>query len=567
LLVRMLPPKMKKDENEQPIMTATKRLLAGLRSGKMADIELVGDDGIRVPALRCVLACASPVMHDLLYGDPSRATAKTIKISGCSNKTIRALVEYCCSDELNASIWDGNCPPAEIVKDIVALARVAHAYGIPNVEERVLEGVNPLMGAIPPLACVVFNFADPTTTRDIHDCALEMIREKPYLCLQQEGQNVGGLVCLSPDKVKEIIRDTGIQVDELFLFKQVMRWRAYNKNHYANTVAICKQLVTYINFTYIDPRDLKDVVLDSGMVEDRMVIDALLEQSISATNEGLAFATMRGSQSKDQIYATIQNAGVADCNGLYKQVIREGTYLCFVKAVDDERLMMLVKDGPASWKICEKGKMYYQWQSNQEGHADLFPVSGWGPASTSNMGESPTIRWYRPRGKTPRLSTSAAAFAASCGSSTNHMRGNPTTSRIPINSVNSMPTHDSPGDKGLNDKYLQDHLRAHHSMDEYDTNSIASNPRQQIRQMMQQQQQQGQQGQPILGQRHQNNQQPQISSRMMPGGRPQQHHGYQHPSVLPKTPIAVRISPRTPSPNIPGFSAMGAIPESSSWAV
>ena len=526
-------------------MTATRRLLAGLRDGKMADLELVGDDGIRVPALRCVLACASPVMHNLLYGDPSRATSSVVKIGGCSSRTLRALVEYCCSDELNASIWDGSCPPAEIVKDIVALARVAHAYGIPNMEERVLEGINPLMGAIPPLACVVFNFADPKTTRSIYQSALGMIREKPYVCLQQEGQNVGGMVCLSPQKVKEIVQDTNLQVDELFLFKQLLHWRAFNRNVYPNSAAMCKELVSFINLTYIDPSDLKATVVDSGLVDDRKVIDALLEQSISATREGLAFAAMRGSHGKDQIYAMIHDAGTPECNGLYKQIKREGTVLCFGKVIDEKRMMLLLKDSHSTWKICDHNDIYYEWNADQDGHKDQFPVSGWLASSHMNRRMStPAIRWFRPRGKSPRLPVPSGH--SSIPSSSMHLTKTPATTRIPI-STPSTATRSSPGEEGLLTNPLHHHLRSHHSMDEYDSEASSSTSR--LRSSPQTYQ-------------HQNQNQ-------------NQHYQHQHQHQLhprptgnesPRTPVAVRIAPRTPSPHL-GFPTMASIKESVTWAM
>jgi BTB/POZ domain len=457
----------KKDSSSEP-MTATKRLLAGLRDGKMADVELVGDDGIRVPALRCVLACASPVLHNLLYGDASRATSSVVKINGCSNKTLRALVEYCCSDELNASIWDGSCPPAEIVKDIVALARVSHAYGIPNMEERVLEGINPLMAAIPPLACVVFNYADPATTRAIHKSSLEMIREKPYTCLQQEGQNIGGMVCLAPEKLQLIIRDPGLQVDELFLFKQLMRWRSYNRNVYANASDICKQLVTFVDLTYIDPHDIKDIVIASGLVEDKAVIDALLEQCIAATREGLAYAAMRGDVGKSQIQAMVQDAGNPEVNGLYQQIHREGTLLCYAKVGDDQRIILLLKDNRASWKICDNERLFYEWKSNLESHYDQFPVSGW--VATSQVSSSlptPTVKWFRPRGQPPRLPASAAPPPlppASWSSSS--------TTRVKADSLPPYESRRSPGEEGLSSQFQR--LRHHHSMDEQDSHSRSS---------------------------------------------------------------------------------------------
>lgn len=531
----------------------------------MADLELVGDDGIRVPALRCVLACASPILHNLLYGDPSRASQSVVKISGCSNKTLRALVEYCCSDELNASIWDGSCPPAEIVKDIVALARVSHAYGIPNMEERVLEGINPLMGAIPPLACVVFNYADPETTKAIYNSALSLIREKPYTCLQQEGQNVGGMVCLSPNKLKGIIRDTALQVDELFLFKQLVRWRSFNRNIYSNATAVCKQLVTYIDLTYIDPSDIKAIVLDSGLFEDRAIIEALLEQSISATREGLAFAAMRGASGKEQVYAMVQGVS-ADINGLYKQVQKEGTLLCYGKMVDEKRMILLVKDSRSSWKICDNENLFYEWRSASTSHYDQFPVTGWVNASRiAGTGKPvPTVKWFRPRGASPRLPSSASRPSS--------ISSIPPKSRAP---VLPFDPRESPGESSLS---THDHLlahpeiRQHQSMDEHDRRqapsptNLASRMRPPPSHLTSRHPTDSSSHLHQQHHLHYSSQHAHQHQHLFPSRSMKDEYHSHHRTSSPHEPLAMGISPRTPSPRL-GFTAMPSVKESVSWAI
>ena len=516
----MLPAPTKKKESNQP-MTATRRLLAGLRDGKMADIELVGDDGIHVPALRCVLACASPVMHKLLYGDSKKAASPLVKISGCSNKTLRALVEYCCSDELNASIWDGNCPPAEIVKDIVALARVSHAYAIPNMEERVLEGINPLMAAIPPLACVVFNFADINSTREIHRSALHAIRERPYICLQQDGQSVGGIVSLFPDKLKEIFRDTSIEVDELFLFKALLRWRAYNQDTYSNVNAICRQLVSYVKLSNIDPNDLKTYVIGSDLVDERTIIDALLEQSITATKEGLAFATLRGKRLDERVRVMIQGAGSSECNGIYKQVHREGTLLCYSKRVSEKRTLLLLKDSHMSWKICDNHHVYYEWKGSREDQYDQFPVSGWTvTAHTAGESPAPTVKWFRINANSARVPTAISEKVPVAPTSS--------TMRVPLRAMPppqelQYPSPEEEDPHETQQQYQHHRTQFHH-----------------------------------------------LVAPKTPTTSHDHHHSIQRSAShgAPQTPIAVRVSPRTPSPMLSFAPAsLPTLKESATWQI
>ena len=187
------------------------RLLACLESDKIKDLELIGNDGIKVPALRCVLGSASPVLETMLYGKFAESTKSVIHMGeDCSSKALQALVEFCCSDQLNignksVSRWKDSTAN-EMIEDLMAVARLGHTYALPALVEAVLEYLLPRLQEIPSLACLVYEGSHPLSTPELYSASLKTIQEQPYLALKQnEGDGCGGIVCLSTSKLEEVL--------------------------------------------------------------------------------------------------------------------------------------------------------------------------------------------------------------------------------------------------------------------------------------------------------------------------------------------------------------------------
>ena len=93
-------------------MSLTQRMIACLNNDKMADVHLIGDDGIRVNGCKFILGSVSSSLQTLLYqGDEDKSE---VHFPDCRAKTLKALVEFACSDMLNTSIW-AETEPVEIV--------------------------------------------------------------------------------------------------------------------------------------------------------------------------------------------------------------------------------------------------------------------------------------------------------------------------------------------------------------------------------------------------------------------------------------------------------------------
>ncbi|CAB9514524.1 expressed unknown protein [Seminavis robusta] len=416
-------------------MSVTERLIACLRNETMTDVALVGDDGIPVPAARYILGSASAAFQPLLYGNSNRdGNSSTVNIRESNQKSLTALVEFCCSDELNTSIW-ADSHPLEIVQDTVALAKLGHTYGVPTLQMRVKEFLNPLMLAYPPLACSVFNLADSIATPDVYAASLVILQEQAYTALKcnntnsssssKEGKGgnkgtVGTMTCFTPSKLEDILSDNDIDADELFLFQQLVAWRDHNDYKFTNANGICKSLVRHLDLSSIDPNAIETVVMQSGFVTAEMLVKALMAQAKSATHEGLAFASIRGPRGKKYAHVLVQGAGDAECNGVYVHVKRDkaknssgGTpptgrnLLYFIKkpstgnATPGQPIMpatnktfVMVQDSAGIWRICDSDKsILYECRSPSNGAED-FPHTGW--SAVSGELPAPECSWLRP---------------------------------------------------------------------------------------------------------------------------------------------------------------------------
>jgi BTB/POZ domain len=449
-------------------MSVTERLLACLRNETMTDVALVGDDGIPVPAARYILGSASAAFQPLLYGNSNRdGNASTVNIGESNQKSLTALVEFCCSDELNTSIW-ADSHPLEIVQDTVALVKLAHTYGLARLQIKVKDFLNPLMLAYPPLACHVYNLADRVATPDVFAASQVILQEKAYVALKSSTsstssrgnkdptQAMGGMICFSPAKLEDIMSDNEIEVDELFLFQQLVAWRDHNDFKYTNVNSICRSLVRHLDLSSIDPNAIETTVMQSGFVTADMLVKALMAQAKSATHEGLAFASLRGPRGRKFAHVLIQGAGEPECNGVYVHVKRGDkatpstgrNLLYFIKKPTPTpaptglplsgKTFILVQDTTGTWRICDSDKnILYEGRNPSNGgkHGEI-PQTGW--VQVSGELPPPECSWLRPHSNPnspQRSNANSTAGAAGTASTTRAAPNNNNSISISNNEI------------------------------------------------------------------------------------------------------------------------------------
>jgi BTB/POZ domain len=253
---------------------------------KMADVYLVGDDGIAVPALKCILSCTSPVFDRMLFGTFKESQQPGIKIpiQGVNSNVLQYLIEYCCSDQLgslgdnhhllkkqedkqgdfsNASSLDSSSESLlakrQQVIDAVSLAELGDKYQIPGLEAAIVPFVKQWMQEDPSLACLVFDGSRSETTPLIRAAAWKIIVKRPNEALLQLSSSIisstqatrmrtktaltpvdtsccceyrGGIQALSAERLLELYEHaTQIRATPLFLFQRLLEWYHYHTDN------------------------------------------------------------------------------------------------------------------------------------------------------------------------------------------------------------------------------------------------------------------------------------------------------------------------------------------------
>ncbi|CAB9515478.1 expressed unknown protein [Seminavis robusta] len=278
-------------------MSLSQRMIACLDNDKMSDLHLIGEDGVKVPACKFVLGSASANLQTLLYNGQEKST---VNVPNCRSKTLRALVEFSCSDMLNTTIWS-DTEPVEIVEDMIALAKLAEQYTLPNLKQQVSDVLAPCLEQLPSLACVAYNLVDSKTTLELHAASLEVLRKKPYQAfVKGPGGEIGGIACLSPDKLDTIFRDDGVNAEEIFLFQCLQEWKLANQETYSNTNQICRLVAQHLDFSAMHASDIEDIVLPSGIVDSGSLVTGLMTLAKAAEKKGVSLRSSRRKQARSQ---------------------------------------------------------------------------------------------------------------------------------------------------------------------------------------------------------------------------------------------------------------------------
>lgn len=275
-------------------MAVSQRLIACLNNERMTDVFLVGEDNVKVAASKYILGSLSPTLQTLLYNG---AEGSSVIIEDCRVKTLQALVEFSCSDMLNTNIW-ADTEPVEIVEDMVALAKLAEMYALPNLKHQVAEVLCPCLVQLPSLACVAFNLVDTTTTKELHAAAVDVLRKKASQAFAKgPGGEIGGVSCLSPDKLLTLFADNEVNADEIFLFQCLVEWRDDNIREYDDAEEIAMSAAQHLDFSAMNASDIEGIVLPSGIVDSQLLLNGLMTVAKAAEKKGIALRSARRTKS------------------------------------------------------------------------------------------------------------------------------------------------------------------------------------------------------------------------------------------------------------------------------
>ena len=165
--------------------TLSTDLMACLGREDIADMHLIGTDGVKVPAFRSILACRSDVFCKMLLGNFEESSSNEVELDYDSN-VLKAVVEFCITDNVLEFGRFANRTGETGVRTIVQLIACAHFLNMP-----VLQNIAELLAnatlSTPRnyLACAIYDeafiYGEPTESAKLG--ALSIIRSHPEFCL------------------------------------------------------------------------------------------------------------------------------------------------------------------------------------------------------------------------------------------------------------------------------------------------------------------------------------------------------------------------------------------------
>lgn len=259
---------------------AMKKLLAS--AGKYADLILRGNDGVEVPANRCLLAARSDVFDGMLYRGFAEESKGVIELP-FSGAVLNLLVEYIYTDKFEESVDVGEKFQEEFAANLIGLMNAGDYFGLEVLVQKVTTVAKSLMTSNPKTAMFCFRFCCLESARDIiYDC----FRTNPTEALLHNS----AIAMLSESQIRKLVGDSDLlNVDELTLFHIINTWSlgdsrytesnnggGSDRRRYATELADCLVLER------IDPEALSTCVECSGIIPQQRIYEAFRSQALMA---------------------------------------------------------------------------------------------------------------------------------------------------------------------------------------------------------------------------------------------------------------------------------------------
>lgn len=315
--------------------TLVSDLLAHLADEDLSDVILKGTDGRTVVAIRSILAMRSRFFKSLFFGEFSESTMTTVPL-GYSSLVLRAVVEYCYTDEIKTTFE--NLTFEETARSMVGLVAAGSYFELGGLLGCAYRLTCLMMDEYPALACSVLDEAisgenKGSHTDELSRVALGIIRLQTESALMPRDLYGSGVDTLGEAAMELVMSDKKIQTSELKLFYCLKKWSEHvPEGHNADQVMkhrrqIARELASHIDFSKVAPSDLSTVVADSGLVSLELMCLAYKTQALQAERKGVVFDRMRSVEHATTGRVMVQGAGLLAVNGTYKSLPTKYTQL------------------------------------------------------------------------------------------------------------------------------------------------------------------------------------------------------------------------------------------------
>lgn len=319
--------------------TRDRSLVADLHShlndSDIADVMLVGTDGLEVMAVRSILAMRSNFFRKLFFGNFSESSSPQVQL-GYSSNVIKAVVEYSYTDEIKTAFE--NLTFEETARSMVGLVAAGNYFELSGLQLRAYKLSCLMMDEYPALACAVLDEVSINNeTKELGRVALGIIRLRPESSLLPPDAYGLGVQSLGPAAMEQVMSDSEIQTSELSLFMCLKKWAEYNtpvqQQASNDTSSITTRTTTrrqeerreaarnmahHIDFSKIAPSVLSTTVQSSGLVPTELLLKAYTKQALHAERKGIINGKMRCTLNEATSGSVmVQGAGLASVNGMY----------------------------------------------------------------------------------------------------------------------------------------------------------------------------------------------------------------------------------------------------------
>eukprot|EP00978_Attheya_sp_CCMP212_P036948 scaffold171037_cov51-Attheya_sp.AAC.2 len=375
----------------------------------LSDVTLQGTDGVKVLAIRSMLAVRSPVFRRMLFGEFSESESPIVKI-GYTGKVLTFLVKYCVTGESDLSI--GNCVKRSYPKFVLSTADAARYFELPNLMRTLLDDALEFMNESPKSACLFLQASreDLHGFENIEEKSLELIRNDPDTTLLK----AKATLLIKATLLEEILKDTTLQTDEYTLFLVVKAWAEVksppiedNEEGKESRREVASRLVkNYISLDLISPSNLCNIVGPSGLSETTELNAAYKEQALLAeavTNKDYA-KNVRSNRvhwksSKSDVFASSSEMHCVET--LERRVMKAGIHQWRIK-VKEECNSVWLGVASISHDVSE-----FDWLGKQQGgwaygsnssawHANKHPGSAMNTFPTFSKGSIVTFHLNLP---------------------------------------------------------------------------------------------------------------------------------------------------------------------------
>mmetsp|Transcript_51397 Transcript_51397/g.61901 ORF Transcript_51397/g.61901 Transcript_51397/m.61901 type:complete len:362 (-) Transcript_51397:89-1174(-) len=152
----------------------------------------------------------------MLYGEFRETSSREVRLD-YTGAVLRVVVEFCFTDDGNASHHFGGPKAESFVRSLVRVSAAAHYFDIPHLEANVYQKLTDMIVELPSLACVVYdesiNIGNPVEA--LSRMAEKKIRARPRKSLLPVKDNVGGVRSLDESLLEKIVFDKQSRVRSL----------------------------------------------------------------------------------------------------------------------------------------------------------------------------------------------------------------------------------------------------------------------------------------------------------------------------------------------------------------